>query len=264
MTTAYSREFFAGHADGSLASARRALPRVRELVNPRSIADIGCGIGTWLNVWTELGISEVTGIDGSYINKDRLLVPSESFIQADLSQIADPATRPSIPHSTRASRRHRFDLAMSLEVAEHLPSSAAEHLVSFLCELAPVVLFSAAIPYQGGTEHINEKLASWWAQLFANRGYAAIDAIRPAIWHDRDVEWWYRQNTLLYASPEALAANPKLRTARERTHDGALDLIHPAHYRRLVRWAIAGGKGEGSPDALNAIQQGVPRLANQP
>jgi len=251
MTTSYTREFFAGHASGSLRSARRVLPIVRELLSPRSVVDVGCGIGTWLRAWMELGVSDVVGVDGSYVDRSQLLIEPARFHEADLSLLGAAGTAP--PMIPR-----RFDLAMSLEVAEHLPLSASGALIDTLCSLAPVVLFSAAIPYQGGTDHINERLASFWAQLFAERRYAAIDAVRCRVWHDRDVEWWYRQNILLFASAGALRDSEALRKARDQTHDGALDLIHPAHYRRVVRWAIAGGKGEGLAASLDAINQQVP------
>lgn len=251
MTSSYTARFFAGHADGSLRSARRILPMVRDLATPASVIDVGCGIGTWLRAWIELGVHDVVGVDGSYVDRSQLLIDPTRFREADLSLAGAPA-------NVSAAISRKFDLAMSLEVAEHLPPSAAGPLIDMLCSLAPVVLFSAAIPYQGGTDHINERLASYWAQLFAEREYAVIDAIRGRVWHDREVEWWYRQNTLLFASAEALRGGEALRLARAQTHDGALDLIHPAHYRRVVRWAIAGGKGEGLDGALEAINQQVP------
>ncbi len=98
----------------------------------------------------------------------------------------------------------RFDLACSLEVAEHLPQAAAEDFVRLLVAAAPVVLFGAAIPGQGGPGHVNEQRQSWWAAKFARHGYVAVDCIRPAVWHVPDVEWYYAQNILVYCLPEKL------------------------------------------------------------
>ena len=95
------------------------------------------------------------------------------------------------------------DLAICLEVAEHLTPAAGARLVKTLCSVAPVVLFSAAIPAQGGTNHINEQWQSHWADEFAAHGFDCFDPIRPEIWNDRDVFPWYRQNILLFVSRSA-------------------------------------------------------------
>ena len=54
----------------------------------------------------------------------------------------------------------RFDLALSLEVAEHLPPECGSEFVQTLTDLSSVILFSAAIPFQGGTDHLNEQWPS--------------------------------------------------------------------------------------------------------
>ena len=91
-----------------------------------------------------------------------------------------------------------FDLAISMEVAEHLPERCAEPFVESLTRLADVVLFSAAVPFQGGIGHVNEQWGSYWVALFRNRGYTAVDIIRKRIWNDDQIPYWYRQNTLLF------------------------------------------------------------------
>ncbi len=97
-------------------------------------------------------------------------------------------------------------MACSLEVAEHLPRLSAEGLIASLVNLAPVVMFSAAVPNQGGLSHINEQPQSFWARLFASHNYLALDCIRPKVFGARNVEWWYRQNTLVYCRPDKLPA----------------------------------------------------------
>lgn len=251
MTALYTPAFFANHADGAHRSATRILPIVMDLVHPTSVVDVGCAEGTWLAAWRDLDVPRLIGLDGEYVDRHRLRIEPDTFTPFDLSTLADDGAADALV----ARAGQRFDLAMSLEVAEHLPEQAAASLVGTLCRLAPVVLFSAAVPYQGGTGHLTERLPSFWASLFSARNYRAVDAIRAQIWDDRSVEWWYRQNTLLFASDDALAVNAPLREARARTSDHALDLIHPAHYRRVVRWAIEGGRSESDPHALAHIQQ---------
>lgn len=231
MTTPYPPEFFAAIAEGSRRSALRVLPHVFDLVAPRSVIDIGCGVGAWLNAADQLGVRDVVGVDGDYVDRTRLEIPHARFVAADLAGLTWAALSPRLPGGPR-----RFDLAISVEVAEHLPESAADAFIDLLCAAAPVVLFSAAVPFQGGTGHLNERFPSYWVPLFARRGLLPVDHVRRSVWHDEQVEWWYRQNLLLFATPQAIAARPALARARENTVESALDVIHPAHYRRVVEW----------------------------
>ena len=232
MSIPYTPEFMSAIASGSYRSALRILPIAFELVRPRSVIDLGCGPGAWLNACRELGVEDVVGVDGDYVQLTQLEIPVSLFVAVDLPSETPASLAPRLPGGPR-----RFDLAMSLEVAEHLPPAAGAGFVDLLCSLAPVVLFSAAIPFQGGTNHVHECFPSFWQSLFARHGYLAIDAVRARVWDDQNVEWWYRQNTLLFASPDALASNPKLAEARAKSRDGAVDVIHPAHYQRVVAWA---------------------------
>lgn len=209
---AYDRAFYCDQAAGSARSASVIVPLLRELLPVRSVCDVGCGVGTWLRCWLEHGVTDVLGIDGDYVARDQLLIPTQYFRTADLSQ------------PVRCSRR--FDLAMSLEVAEHLPPARAESFVADLVALAPVVLFSAAIPGQGGTEHVNERWQSYWASRFAREGFVACDVLRPRIWLDDRIEYWYRQNMLLFCQHGALddvaSAMP-------------LDVVHPEQFTAASR-----------------------------
>src|SRR5205085_11975533 len=91
-----------------------------------------------------------------------------------------------------------FDLAVSLEVAEHLPASSASAFVESLTRLAPAVLFSAAVPHQGGWNHLNEQWPQYWAEIFARHGFFPVDCLRERFWDRPNVRWWYAQNMVLY------------------------------------------------------------------
>ena len=123
------------------------------------------------------------GVDGPWVDTSQLLIPQDQFMPRDLSK----------PLALGRS----FDLAMSLEVAEHLHGKHAPALRAFALPACPRVLFSAAIPKQQGEHHVNERWPSYWRDLFAAEGFAMLDPIRPRILQDEAVEYWYRQNIFL-------------------------------------------------------------------
>lgn len=199
----YDDAFYAQQREGSRRSARIVLPIVFDIVAPKSIVDVGCGVGTWLSVASELGIPKLVGFDGDYVRSLRMERGNFTFNSVDLERAV--------------SSSDRFDLATCLEVAEHISEARAGSLVSDLCKLSDAVLFSAAVPGQGGTDHVNEQWQSYWAKKFQANGYAAYDVVRPKIWTDDDVEPWYRQNILLYSRQPLPGREPAT----------MIDVIHP-------------------------------------
>ena len=73
-----------------------------------------------------------------------------------------------------------------------------------LTKASKVILFSAALPGQGGTNHINEQPPSFWQKKFNEHRYSQLDIIRPIIWDEPAVAWWYKQNTFLYVHDESI------------------------------------------------------------
>jgi SAM-dependent methyltransferase len=209
----YSRTFFCNQKDGSYSSARSVMPYLISLCQPQSIADFGCGVGTWLQASRECGINDVTGIDGDYVQDQLLMIPRENFVRADLTRPVDLG--------------RRFDLILSMEVAEHLPPNAAATFIDTLTRHGEVVLFSAAIPSQGGIHHINEQWAQYWRSLFGDRGYVCVDCLRNTFWDAKQIEWWYRQNMFLYVSEESLSKYPKLTLESSRHGRLPVNLVHP-------------------------------------
>lgn len=224
----YDEGFYAAQREGSLRSARSIVPLVIDALHPSSVVDVGCGVGTWLKVFREVGITDAWGIDGDYVGRKSLLFPEDAFVAADLAE--------------GVSLDRTFDLAVSVEVAEHIDAEHAERFVGTLTSLSPAVLFSAAIPRQGGASHVNERWPSYWARIFAVHGYQPLDLFRGRIWDDPDVEAFYAQNLLLYADPGARA---KITVPES----PPLDIVHPRIWeagrpptlRQIVR---------GAPDAL--------------
>ncbi len=212
----YTTGFFEGHENGALSSAKKVIPLVDAVVRPNSVIVVGCGVGNWLKVWKEdIGINNIRGIEGPYLSPSLLQVSPEYVVFQDLKepfQVSD-----------------RFDLAMSLEVAEHLPESSAHHFIKSLTALSDVILFSAAIIGQEGTYHINEQPPEYWADIFSTYGYVPVDYLRDQIWNDDEIEWWYQQNLLLYVKESRLANYPELAECRKKTSKHLLR-IHPWIY----------------------------------
>jgi len=209
----YSEQFFEGQSAGSRESAQVVAPIILELAPAERIVDVGCGVGTWLSVFASNGVQDGRGYDGDYVERDQFQASWDWFRPIDLVE-------PPTPDET-------YDLAVSLEVGEHLPTAASSRYVEFLTSLAPVVVFSAAIPLQGGTNHVNEQWPSFWASRFADHGYVPVDAIRPRIWHDDRVRFWYRQNMLFYVQESALSRFPRLAAEHEKTDARMLEVVHP-------------------------------------
>lgn len=183
------------------------LPLIFEVVQPRSIVDVGCGLGQWLRAFRERGVEDLLGIDGPHVPLERLEISEEEFLSFDLSQAKEF-------HLSR-----KFDLAISLEVAEHLKEEVAEPYVDMLTSLSDKIVFSAAIPHQTGENHFNEQPPNYWALKFQARGYVMLDAFRGRIWNEDSLSWWYRQNTFLVVKKELLDQFP--------FPESALHLVHP-------------------------------------
>ena len=187
---------FMNYADrSSRHSARTLSALLRETIGIDSVLDIGCAKGTWLSAWREAGVQNILGVDGGYVDTEKLVIPRECFVAADLAQPIDL-------HRT-------FALVQTLEVAEHIPADAAEVFVDNLVRHSQgIILFSAAPPGQGGEFHVNEQPYDYWRAKFRARGFAAYDYLRPLIARDKAVSFWYRYNVLLFIRDDVGAKLP--------------------------------------------------------
>jgi SAM-dependent methyltransferase len=229
----YDGAFFQYINKGSARSAATIIPLIRSYFKVRSVIDFGCGQGAWLREWRRSGAHEVLGLDGDYVDKGALLIDGSELLVSNLANPVDVGKK--------------FDLVESLEVAEHLPESAAGAFVESLVRHGDLVLFSAAAVGQGGHDHINEQPYEYWRDKFLAHDYVLIDYLRAAVKDNRAVEPWYRYNILFFVKRDMIDSLPEdLLRHRVANADSVVD-VSPYPYQlrkriisKLPPWACYG------------------------
>jgi SAM-dependent methyltransferase len=240
-STIYDNAFFSFTAEVSLRSARVVVPLVVEMLQPKSVIDVGCGLGVWLQAFAENGVRSVRGIDGDYIDRSRLHINEDDFVTADLTK--------------DFSIDAKYDLAVCLEVAEHLPADCAEILIERLTSASSVVLFSAAIPGQGGVGHVNEHWPEYWHDLFAKHDFVMLDPFRARIRADRRVSFWVRQNLFLFVRNVAITAYPAMRPV-EKSDLASCEWVHVGVYEK---WFKEATRTRGVKESLREVGPAIGR-----
>jgi len=216
----YNEAFYDRQVAGSVSSAEVILGLLYDFYQPQSVIDVGCGRGAWLSVAESLGTKNLIGLDGHWNTKDKLLSQNIDFTSVDLEGTIDI--------------REKYDLCISLEVAEHLAGKRAKTFIENLCKASNVVLFSAAIVNQGGTNHINEQWQSYWIELFQANGYECFDIFRGVIWENEKVELWYRQNIFLFIKISEIGDQINTEKLKE-MEEKMPNIVHPKYYERLYQ-----------------------------
>jgi hypothetical protein len=214
----YGQKFYCYATRSSENSAKIISSLVMETLPIRSVADFGCAEGVWLAAWKSAGATDVQGVDGPWVDLARLQIDQGDFLSADLTQPINVGDR-------------QFDLVQSLEVAEHLPASAAVTFVESLARHGKVILFSASPPGQGGENHINEREYSYWQALFAQCGYRMFDFLRPKLLGNPGVQVWYRYNTFLFVHENSVGDLPPDVVAEEIPANQPIPDVSPTLYR---------------------------------
>ncbi len=224
----YGKKFYDAQHKRSWESASSMVPQLLTLFSPKSVIDIGCGLGTWLEVFQSHGLS-VKGMDGDWVPTDNLYIPTDDFTPVNLENLKYEG--------------QKSDFAMSLEVAEHVSPEAGTKLVNFLTSAAPVVLFSAAIPDQGGSNHINEQWFDYWIDEFKKKNFTCRDAIRRLVWDDPKVAPWYKQNAFIFVDESRIADYPKIDNAEGIGELGpTMRFVHPELFHRAATLDSASGR----------------------
>ena len=187
----------------NLNSPNQVVPIILDLFNVDSVVDFGCGLGSWLECFRKLGVKNLLGLDGDWVKEEDI----------------HPTIRPYFKRKDlekKISLDQKFSISISLEVAEHLEPKAAHTHVKNLINSSDTIIFSAAIPNQGGQNHLNEKPLSYWKDLFESEGFKFYDCLRGKIWNNDKVFWWYRQNIVVFSKERLVIDN-----------DFPVDIVHP-------------------------------------
>lgn len=179
----YSEKYYERRRNLSLTSAEKILLHLKKFYDFSSVVDFGCGTGTWLKSCQEIGCKDILGLD-SYTEDTLLEIAKENFLRKNIGESIE--------------LKKKYDLAISLEAAEHIGVDFSENIVKNLVHASDVILFSAAIPGQGGTHHVNEQPPFFWAKKFNKHNFVQYDFLRSLIWEEEEVAWWYKQNIFLY------------------------------------------------------------------
>lgn len=218
----------------NLAAPKEMVPIIINLFNPKSVVDVGCGLGNFLYCFKKAGVEKVLGIDGEWVNKKKLskYLQEDEFLERDLEK--------------RFALKIKYDMVLCMEVAEHLSLGRAATFIQDLVQLGDVILFSAAIPFQGGQNHLNEQWLPYWEKLFKDNDFILYDVMRPALWENQSIPWWYKQNAVVFAHKDVQISQPSLpKSLRNLVHPELL-IAKTEKYNRLEVKIKAFKKGKGS------------------
>lgn len=213
MNRNYDGNFYLTEKEHSESASDILIPYVIEHLNCKSVIDFGCGVGKCLNMAKKCsGIEKIMGLDGGWV-REQLEIDQNEFFECDLTKVID--------------LQEKFDLAISLEVAEHLPEKSAKIFINNLVRHADIILFSAAIPYQGGTYHVNEQYPSYWRKIFLELDFLMCDCIRNRFWNDKRIFDYYRQNIFIYCKRNLQHEIMDIFKCEEKI----TDIIHPDFWK---------------------------------
>lgn len=221
MEENYTSEFYDQMQDRNTRTAMEIMPYIIEKLNPSSIVDIGCGRGIFLSVAKKIDKNvSVLGIDGDYVEREKLLIDQDEFIAFDLKK--------------ELNLQKKFDVAISFEVAEHIEEEYSERFIQNIVKLSDVIVFSAAIPLQGGTNHVNEQYPSYWKKIFADCGYYCSDIIRRVFWNNGTIEPHRKQNLMLYVKDNLF--DEVINKFNNIDNESYLDVIHPQFFGKMQKY----------------------------
>jgi len=204
----YTEKFYSDHASEPHFSQTKLVGRaIAQVLTPARVVDLGCGVGAMLSgvvEWTRethgvtptcVGIEAPTAIQ-RMARAGAMRIPREWYFPADLRE------QTAAELLSALLEQGRYDVAVSAEVAEHLPPEAGGWHVDMLCSLSDTVVFSAAYPGQGGDQHISERPWTYWREKFSVRGYGYDEVLTVSLvdlFREQTTRaWGYAKNMRVY------------------------------------------------------------------
>ena len=197
-------------------SAEKVVNIIFDLFKPKSVIDVGCGTGLLLKHFQKKG-STIMGYEGKWINNELI----EENIPKSVVNIIDFENLEKI-------NIIKHDLCLCLEVAEHVSSDHAENFFNFISQHSNIIIFSAAIPNQGGFNHVNEQWSDYWDSKFLELGYVKYDILRPILWNEGLITWPHKQNMVVYLHESENNLSQTLKLMKSN------DLKNPVHFENYM------------------------------
>ncbi len=184
----YTRAYYESDVENAAAvSAPVIVESVVNAFQPKHVIDVGCGSGAILETFARHGVS-VFGLEyseaGCNFCRERGVAVKQFDVRFD--DLGD-FTRP--------------DVVFCTEVAEHIAEPYSQRLVDLLTSIADRVIFTAATPGQGGTDHINEQPRDYWIAKFRDRKYcyrSELTELWSEEWRQSGVAYWYWANVFVF------------------------------------------------------------------
>lgn len=206
----YSADFYSNMRSVSASSYAFLANWIFNYCSPKSAIDWGAGSGELLMDLHTNHQVQVKALEGDWVREIPTNLPKLHYEFRDLR----------FP----LKLEEKFDIAICLEVAEHLEDEFAQTLIDGICSSSDLVFFSAAVPYQGGTNHVNEKWPIYWAKRFHKAGFVLSYDPREELWDNPEIADYYKQNLLIF---ERSKSNRDMIIPRS--------LIHPSLWERKCR-----------------------------
>ena len=157
---------------------------LRLLYKPAVVADVGCNSGLYLEGFRDAGC-QVMGFD---CDDEALALAAVPVTKIDITSFK--------PIDFRA------DMALCLEVLEHIPAEKEDAALLNLCTVSDTIIFSAAVPGQGGDGHINCQPKQHWIDKFEELGFRAAEAEAEYILAQLNgypgIMGWLRNNLIVF------------------------------------------------------------------
>lgn len=158
-----------------------------EEYEPDSVIDFGCGLGRYLAAFQSRGV-RIHGVEGYSEAREHAEIPTEALTIHDLRKPLE--------------LDERYDLALCIETAEHIPPRFADTLVETVTAAAPRVIFTAAPPGGSGTHHVNEASREYWIEKFRSHGFTyaseETDRFRESIRPEIEAAEWIAERPFVF------------------------------------------------------------------